>query len=354
MFLALRDLRFAKGRFVLMGSVVALISLMVVMLAGLTAGLGRQSVSAITSLPGDRVAFSQPAQGQKVSYSESRIPAAALTTADTQPGVQDGQPLGITNGQLHVAGRDVGVAFFGADPGTFLAPKGLNPGTAVISDDLAAAQHLRVGDTITAGAAALRVSAIRANSSYNHTPVVWVPRSTWVDLPGANPNGSVLVLKAGSGFDASAFDKAVSVHSEPIKGSVGAVGSYTAENGSLTLMRVLLMAISALVVGAFFTVWTIQRTPDLAVLKAIGAKTGYLLKDSLSQALVLLLAGGGIGALAATGLGLVARQAVPFVVDTSTTLTPLLMLVAVGMVGAAAALRRVTTVDPITALGAAR
>lgn len=50
MFLALRDIRFAKGRFALMGGVVALISLLLVMLSGLTAGLGNQSTSAIADL----------------------------------------------------------------------------------------------------------------------------------------------------------------------------------------------------------------------------------------------------------------------------------------------------------------
>ena len=51
MYLALRDLRFAKGRFALMGGVVALITLLLVLLSGLTAGLGNQSTSAIAALP---------------------------------------------------------------------------------------------------------------------------------------------------------------------------------------------------------------------------------------------------------------------------------------------------------------
>jgi hypothetical protein len=38
-------------------------------------------------------------------------------------------------------------------------------------------------------------------------------------------------------------------------------------------MRGFLFAISALVIGAFFTVWTIQRGGDVAVLKALGAST---------------------------------------------------------------------------------
>src|SRR5699024_1665906 len=52
-FVAFRDIRFAKGRFALMGSVIALLTLLIVLLSGLTAGLADQSTSAIRNLPAD-------------------------------------------------------------------------------------------------------------------------------------------------------------------------------------------------------------------------------------------------------------------------------------------------------------
>ena len=73
MFVAIRDLRFAKGRFALMGSVVTLITLLVVLLSGLTAGLGRGNTSAITDLPADHLVFSAPAAGQTLAFTDSSI-----------------------------------------------------------------------------------------------------------------------------------------------------------------------------------------------------------------------------------------------------------------------------------------
>ncbi len=64
MFLAVRDIRFAKGRFALMGSVVALITLLLVMLSGLTAGLGNQSTSAICSPSGAANRLRRPSRGR--------------------------------------------------------------------------------------------------------------------------------------------------------------------------------------------------------------------------------------------------------------------------------------------------
>lgn len=46
-----------------------------------------------------------------------------------------------------------------------------------------------------------------------------------------------------------------------------------AETLTLELIQIFLYAICALVVGAFFTVWTIQRTRDIAVLRAMGASS---------------------------------------------------------------------------------
>ena len=134
-----------------------------------------------------------------------------------------------------------------------------------------------------------------------------------------------------------------------------AIGSYTAENGSLQLMRGFLFAISALVIGAFFTVWTIQRSGDVAVLKALGASTALLLRDALGQAVVLLAAGTAPGHRAGRRRWAPRSAArVPFVLDPPTVLVPALIMIALGAAGAALSIRRITSVDPLTALGSAR
>ncbi len=354
MFLAVRDLRFAKGRFALMGAVIVLISLMVVMLTGLTEGLGRQSTSAITSLPGDRVVFSQPPAGQSVSYGSSTITQGAVAEASKVTGVDDATTLRIAQSSVQIGKRDVAVSLFGAKAGSFIAPTRLSPGAVVVGESLAQDQHVAVGDRIEVAGMSFTVGAIRADSSFNHTPVVWVPEHDWGRLAGHGAESSVLVLRTGAGFDAAALDEAVAGQSMTIGDSLSAIGSYSAENGSLRMMQAMLMGISALVIGAFFTVWTIGRTPDLAVLKAMGARTSYLVRDALGQALILLVVGAALGTALAASLGAAIQDSIPFVVDLSTTVVPLVLLVVIGMLGAVVAIRRIATVDPITALGAAR
>ena len=50
MFLAIREITTARGRFALIGGTVALITLLLVMLSGLTEGLSKQNTSALESL----------------------------------------------------------------------------------------------------------------------------------------------------------------------------------------------------------------------------------------------------------------------------------------------------------------
>ncbi len=359
MFLALRDLRFARGRFTLMGAVIALITLLVVLLSGLTAGLGAQSVSAITSLNADRIVFSAPADGDSASYGQSRLDESQLqkyadATTEKSTGVTAAAPIGIAQTSLEKGQKRVAISAFGVQPKGFVTPRGVGGNEVVISDALKD-DGIRVGDEITIGNATFTVAGIRADSSYNHTPVVWMDLPQWQSLDAAGgATATVLALKTTGDYQVGPLEKSSHTVTETLDGSLGAVGSYSAENGSLTMIRVLLLGISAVVVGAFFTVWTIQRTPDIAVLKAVGASTKYVVKDAAAQAFIVLLIGGGIGALAASGLGLLAASVVPFVVDVSTTVVPLALLIALGMLGALAALKRISSVDPITALGAAR
>lgn len=352
MFLAIRDLWWARGRFAVMTGAIALITLLVVMLSGLTAGLGRQSTAAISTLHADRVAIEQPS-GQSPSMATSRVSSAVLASARRQPGVRTAEPIGITTGRVAMGNVPVAATVFGVDPGSQAAPSGLREGTAVVGPDLA--PSVRVGDTVTVGGARLRIVGIDPDASFSHLPVVWVPRSLWLETGGSTIGaGSVLALRTGPGFDAGSFERATGLTAPTRSDALSAIGSYAAENGSLTMIRALLIAISALVIGAFFTVWTVQREGDLAVLKAIGARTAYLVKDALGQALLTLLIGGGVGTLAALALGAVARGSVPLVIDVSTVAVPFLLMIVVGLVGAAAALRRVVTVDPMTALAGVR
>ncbi|MFD4374521.1 ABC transporter permease [Streptomyces sp. NPDC058486] len=359
MFVAWRDLRFAKGRFALMGTVIVLITLLVGLLSGLTAGLARENISAITGLPADRIAFAAPPAGQSVSFTNSTVTEKQWTAWAERPGVTGAAPLGIRTLNAVSGERTAAVSAFGTEPGDGLAPGAVAPGKAVLSESAAEELDARAGDAVRLGPLEVTVAAVAGDASYSHTPVVWTSLDDWQRLGHSGTTteeqATVIALRGGDGADWAAGDAAVGTEARTVDGALTAIGSYQAENGSLQLMRGFLFVISALVIGAFFTVWTIQRSGDVAVLKALGASTSYLLRDALGQAVLMLVAGTLLGTGLALGIGaLVSGGDVPFVLSPLTVLGPAGVIIVLGAVGSALSIRRITAVDPLTALGSVR
>ncbi|MHA7177255.1 FtsX-like permease family protein [Arthrobacter sp. Sr24] len=382
MFLAIRDIRFAEGRFALMGAVVALISLLLVLLSGLTAGLGNQSTSAVAQLgtgmgtgtgTGSGTAVSQmvfgaPAKNDpKVSFTESQVTAEQAKSWAAQPGVQSVAPLGISQSRFQGAGDSKGianVAVFGvgetlsATPGTQagIAPSDINDSTVIIGEGIAQQLSLSQGDAVSIAGTELSVGAIVPDQWYSHTSVVWTTLNTWTKVAHlSDPDQLATVLavtfEKGATVNLDGANAVAGTVSTTRNGSFDGLGGYKSENGSLMMMQAFLYGISALVIVAFLTVWTVQRTRDIAVLKAMGASGSYLLRDALTQAALVLLAGAGLGGLVGIVGGIVASKAAPFLLTPATTLLPIAGIVALGLAGAALAVRKVTRVDAMIALG---
>ncbi|WP_407940838.1 FtsX-like permease family protein [Nonomuraea antri] len=402
MFVALRDLRFAKGRFALMGAVVFLITLLVTMLSGLTAGLAQENVSAVRDLPADHIVFDS---GAEPAFADSRITGRTWKDWQQVPGVTV-ERLGVSMSRLAFGDdRSAGVALFGVQPDGGLA-QGRPPvetGKVVLSSALAAETALRTGDSVRIAGLGFVVAGIGGEAFYSHAPVAWISIGDWARMSGpggANPATSpntgatldttatsetaatpdttaspetaatpdtgaaldaasaavatVLVVRTQGSPDLAAADVRLGTSTVALSDAPAAIGSFSSENGSLQLMRGFLFAISALVIGAFFTVWTIQRRGDVAVLKALGASSGYLLRDALAQAVVVLLLGAGLGGAVGVALGALAGDAVPFVLSVTTTVVPVAVMILLGAAGAALAIRKITSVDPLIALGASR
>ncbi|SEL72643.1 ABC transporter permease [Streptacidiphilus jiangxiensis] len=357
MFVALRDIRFAKGRFALMGAVVTLITTLVVFLYGLTGGLASAASSSIAELPTQSVVFGAP-QGAapEVSFSNSAISPQQEQAFRSAPGIGKVEPLGVAMSRLTGAGSATSVSVFGA-PADLLPP--LVSGTAPQNGQIAVGQkvaddsRIKVGDQVSVGGQTLTVSGITTDRSYAHAASVWTTPDTWSQATGAKePNA--LAVDPGSA-DVAALDKAQNTDTVSRSDALAGIDGYSAEQGSLQMIQGFLFAVSALVVGAFFTVWTVQRKPDIAVLKAVGASSAYLVRDALAQALAMLV----VGALSGAAIGflggaLLGGTGLPFTLGAATIAVPVVVMVLLGLAGAALAVRRITSVDPLTALGANR
>lgn len=376
MFLAVRELRFAKVRFGLMGAVVALIAVLMVMLSGLSVGLVRDGVSGLQKLPVTSFALERGVQHDS-AFSRSVVEMSAVDAWRSRPGVAEAAPYGNTliNAKSD-RGVDIDLALFGVAPESFLAPKvsegsRLNGADGIVVSGTALDAGLRLGDTITVdrlGTKLRVIGALEGQHTFGHVDVAYVPLPTWQRIKaGAAPGDAVpahatrditaVAVRAepGASVDLTAGDAAAGTESLTLEESYGASPGYTAETSTLQLIQGFLYAISALVVGAFFAVWAIQRKHEVAVLRAMGASRSWLLRDALTQALILLLAAVAIGAGIGVGLGsLVTGGGAPFALSAPSITTAAAGLVLLGLAGAGAAVARIASIDPATALGGNR
>lgn len=360
MFVAWREMRGATTRFVLVGVVVALITGLVTFLSGLIGGLVEQNISAISGLQADRIVFGAPAGGAR-SFEDSTVTSQQADTWAAVPGVEQVDAIGIGQTRVALGDAQQSVTVFGSDLYRQHLPSGQDrealADAVVLPRQVADDLDVGSGDRVLVGGRPHRVVVSETTQWYSHMPVVWASLETWHDLGGSSeaaaPFATVLAV-SGSGIDAAAADADAGTESTTVRGSLSALASFTSEVGSLLLMVGLLFVISALVIGAFFNIWSMQRRSDVAVLRALGATTRRLMTDALGQALVLLVGGVGAGLALASSGALLASAGLPYVLSPLTTLVPAAITIVLGLLGAAVATRSVTRIDPLVALGSNR
>jgi putative ABC transport system permease protein len=378
MFIAFRDLAYAKGRFALMALVIALIALLMTSLSGIAAGLIKNNISGLMELDVTHISFEYD---DKPTYRNTMIERAQWEDWAGRPGVKSMEPLGHTIFTARTQDDEpLELVLWGLRPGSHLEPAviageplGGREDGVVISELLAERDGVEIGDRITLDRVLteIEVVGIAEERNIGHIPIVYAPLRKWQEAtygpPGGAPPGEQLPDVVFDFVSVLAMQLDESMTPEQIKALDDEIGTttlnrrrfYEASTGYLEevrtvqIIQIFLFVISAVVIGAFFSVWTIQRTKEIGLVKALGASNGYLLRDALGQALLVMAIGVVVGLSLGLLLGqlIMARTALPYMLQTNEISSAMLLLVVAGMLGGTLAIRRITSVDPIIALG---
>lgn len=380
MFLALKDLAFAKGRFALMASVITLVAALIVILSGMVSGLVESNISGVQRMRATHVAFEFDRVPNWVNSFVDREMWEAWAKV---PGVTAAVPLGNTMFNARILGKEraITIALWGVVPGSIMEPTvtegaafNSDPHGVVISAGLLQ-EGVAVGDVIKLERVLteLKVIGVAADANIGHTAIVYAPLELWQEATYGPPGGpapgdelpkalrdyaSVIALQIEDGSSRDALEAADKENGTILMTrtqSYAAAPAYEVEVFTVAMIQAFMIAVAALVVGAFFAVWTIQRTPEVGLVKALGASTGYLMRDALGQALILMA--GSITGGVAIGLAVgawVSTTRLDFNLEPASVAMSLAVLLVAGLLGAAASIRRISRIDPIIALGAER
>jgi len=217
-----------------------------------------------------------------------------------------------------------------------------------------------IGDKITVGGQAAEVVGIVRDSSYQLQPTVWTSIDTWramrnevrPEFTGVTNDVNTVAIVADPG-----------VSTEQIQAEVGDLTVLSAEATGLAIPGVeqqkstlnsiiyTALAVAALVVALFFALIVLEKRELFAALKALGTPTRKLGAGVVVQAIIASAIGVLIGALASRGLGALVPDEVPTLFRTETLITIAVFTLVAGVVGAAFSLRRISRIDPATAIG---
>jgi putative ABC transport system permease protein len=188
-------------------------------------------------------------------------------------------------------------------------------------------------------------------------PIAYVNLREWRSLTYSDPGSdrfSAVALNLPHGFDGSTITRRTGTDlltkQEAYDGSPG----YKAEMSTMSLIRFFLLLISALVVGAFFTVLIVERKAQIGLLRAMGASGLYVIRDGVGQMALIQLAataaGGGAGILVILALE---GGPVPVSLSLGGILVASLMIAVAGLAGTLVSIRRVSRIEPALAISEA-
>lgn len=376
-YLSIKEMWRNKGRFLLFSLVIALITILVLFIAALADGLGNGNKEYIEKLNADLLIYKANVD---LSIGTSQLDRAKLTEIRRVPGVKDAGQVSFSSTVLLLNASKLNVALIGVEPGKPGEPpvvtgRGLSEKRgkeAVIDRNVALRTNSKVGDALTIKSIqgtkeelyTLQIVGISDGRQYSLQPSVIVPYLTFDQIkPGAVPVpdqtdlvSNLIVVQ----LDEPARWKEMATKLESQVADIQVVNrqtayentpGYSAQQSTLNTQRFFSLLIGVLVIGGFFQIQTLQKVPQIGMLKAIGAPSTTIALAALAQIVMVTIIGVALGTALTLLMALTFPATVPIVFSPMAIALGVVSLLAIGPIGGLVSIRYALRVEPLTALG---
>lgn len=379
LYLALKEIWRNKGRYLLISGVVALLTTLILFLAGLGGGLGLGGREYIEKLEADIILYQAEVD---LSIPASRLAWSKLRQVRRVPGVEAIGSIAFSSASLVVEGRAdrLSVSLIGVEPGQPGEPRplqGRNLGgdranEVIIDQGVALRTGYEVGDSLTVKSAvgaeekfyALTIVGISDSQQYSLEPSIFLPYQTWEEVrPRAetvDPTDefvfNLIAVKSDgrAGFETmverlessvteiEAVDKKTAYEKTP---------GYTSIQSTLNTQRTFALLIGLLVLGGFFHIQALQKIGQVGMLKAIGASNWTVIWTAAVQIVLINLFGVALGGLGIGGLALILPPTTPLIFEQETVVSAISLMLLIGPLGGIVSIRTLLRAEPLIALG---
>ncbi|MCP1182965.1 ABC transporter permease [Paenibacillus sp. 1781tsa1] len=372
MYLAIREMRYAKGRYALIATIMVLVSFLVLFVTGLAQGLAYDNAASVKNMAATHFVMEQDSNHR---FTRSQVDQDQLNQARSVVGQENAEPLGVKMTTVSPMGdtKKIDVTLFMVNPEGWLAPA-VTEGTPitdqtngqVVVDHKLAESGVTIGTVLVDQASGMKwtVGGFVQNESFSHSPVVFLNEEEWLTLQGgtrttqgsADTNANAPIYNAIAVKDAGEQVDELSAampNTEVITKSdaVSAIPGYKEEQGSLLMMIAFLYVISAFVLAVFFYVITIQKTSQFGILKAIGTRNGYLAGSVSLQVFILSVGSLVISVLLVRLFESILPASMPFQLGLSTLALTCVLFILMSMAGSLFSVWKVTKIDALDAIG---
>lgn len=362
MFLALKEIKDAKLRYVLLTAIIGLIAFVIFMIAGLAGGLSNGHKQAVEDWQASAIVLNKNA---------NKIATASSLASGLDENVtgQDTAPVGIYSGAVTFKDQKENISFFGTRKDAFVVPE-LTSGRTfnndyeiIISQNMADKLKLKIDDKVQVGNLThkLKVVGIFKKTQYAIQPVAYTNIPTFTALKygtaaTAQPISAQLVnLIAVKGTPLAKIKLTQDAKNPLTKMSVNDfvlnLPGVQAESISLNAMVYILIVISAAVIAIFMYVLTLQKQNLFGILKAQGIPVKTIVNSIFAQSFLMSFVGVAIAFGLAALFGAFAPAAMPFMASYQTWLLDGILLVVVAVFGSIFSLPAVLKADPVVAIG---
>lgn len=365
MFLALREIARSRARFALLGGAVGLLVVLLLFFQSVAGALTGALTGALANQTAEVVVYGDRAR---------QNPAASVLAPDVVDAVAavEGVDAAAAVVQAFVTargpdGEEVDAVVVGIEPGRPGTPSEVTgdlPGAGqALSSGSGFDPGFATGSTVAVGPAELEVVGEAVGAAANASPTLYVTRSTFGELVSARggapgPAGGTPISWVGvdpvDGLAPEVLADRITaavdgVEALPRPAAVEALPGVGTITQSFGILYALLYVVVTIVTGVFFLILTVQKRDALVLLRAVGARRRDVVAPVLLQVVVVVGLGAAVGTAVTAALLAAARDTFGAGLSPVTTLTSTAAILALGLVAATAAVRRVLAIDPAEA-----
>ncbi len=337
--MAWKEVKKSKMKFLILGSIIFLVSFLTFIISGLANGLSEDNAALIKNLPNGQFYLNEDADQ---TYNLSKIDEKQQE--DLLKKYTDATAMSIQMGFVNDADdKQFSVAFVTSSDSKLFPNVKENE---IVLDSSLKEDGIKVGDILKNNqfSGEFKVTGFTEKQTYSHAPVAFINMKNYQEIYRVMEMQTVFI----PGSDAP--DSIKGLESFSNKEFLNTIPSYGAEQMSLNMIIWFLVVISGMLFAIFFYMMNVQKIGLYGILKAIGVKTSKLFSMMWYQMLLITV----ISLLLSVGLSqvfsMVAPSGMPFSLTMQTTLTLSAVFLVIGFIGATISGFQIKKVEPLQAI----